>query len=41
MSWSGLKKAANRATTQISMKVGQVERTDDSAFRLEDEKFKL
>ncbi|GAA5873536.1 hypothetical protein JCM16303_001157 [Sporobolomyces ruberrimus] len=41
MSWSGLKKAANRATTQISMKVGSVERTDDSAFRLEDEKFKL
>ena len=41
MSWSGFKKAANRATTQISMKVGSVERTDDSAFRVEDEKFKL
>ncbi|GAA5863405.1 hypothetical protein JCM1840_007515 [Sporobolomyces johnsonii] len=41
MSWSGFKKAASRATTQISMKVGQVERTDDHAFKVEDERFKL
>ncbi|GAA6000827.1 hypothetical protein JCM10207_004678 [Rhodosporidiobolus poonsookiae] len=41
MSWAGLKKAANRAGTQFSMKIGQVERTDDSAFNVEAERFKI
>ncbi|GAA6062295.1 hypothetical protein JCM10212_004383 [Sporobolomyces blumeae] len=41
MSWSGFKKAASRAGTQLSMKVGSVERTDDSTFKVEDEKFKV
>ncbi|BGP13254.1 hypothetical protein JCM10213_004976 [Rhodosporidiobolus nylandii] len=41
MSWAGLKKATNRMGTQLSMKIGQVERTDDSAFAVEAERFKL
>lgn len=41
MSWAGLKKAASRAGTQVSMKLGQVERTDDSAFRVEEDRFKV
>ncbi|GAA5887276.1 hypothetical protein JCM3774_000619, partial [Rhodotorula dairenensis] len=41
MSWAGLKKAASRAGTQVSMKLGQVERTDDSAFKVEEERFKV
>ena len=40
MSWAGLKKAASRAGTQFSQKIGQVERTDDSAFAVEAERFK-
>ncbi|GAA5902877.1 hypothetical protein JCM8208_006500 [Rhodotorula glutinis] len=40
MSWAGLKKAASRAGTQISQKIGQVERTDDSAFTHEAARFK-
>lgn len=40
MSWAGLKKAASRAGTQFSQKIGQVERTDDSAFTHEAARFK-
>lgn len=35
MSWTGFKKAANRAGTQILMKTGQVERTNDRDFETE------
>ncbi|KAK4046432.1 BAR adaptor protein Hob3 [Microbotryomycetes sp. JL201] len=34
--WAGLKKAVNRAGTNVMMKTGQVERTDDSEFKREE-----
>ncbi|ORY53983.1 putative RVS161-protein [Leucosporidium creatinivorum] len=36
MSWNGLKKAVNRAGTNVMMKTGQVERTDDTVFKREE-----
>lgn len=35
MSWSGIKKAVNRGTTQVMMKAGQVEKTNDRDTELE------
>ncbi|KAF1813201.1 putative BAR adaptor protein RVS161 [Eremomyces bilateralis CBS 781.70] len=35
MSWSGFKKNLNRATTQVMMKAGQVEKTNDRDFETE------
>ncbi|KAK8169896.1 BAR domain-containing protein [Phyllosticta citrichinensis] len=35
MSWSGFKKGVNRATTQVMMKTGHVERTNDRDFETE------
>ncbi|OAL51237.1 BAR-domain-containing protein [Pyrenochaeta sp. DS3sAY3a] len=35
MSWTGFKKGVNRATTQVLMKTGQVERTNDRDFETE------
>lgn len=39
MSWSGFKKAVNRGTTQVLMKTGQVERTQDREFDIEERRF--
>ena len=35
MSWAGFKKNVNRATTQVMMKTGHVERTNDRDFETE------
>ncbi|KAK7184292.1 BAR adaptor protein Hob3 [Paraphaeosphaeria minitans] len=35
MSWTGFKKGVNRATTQVLMKTGQVERTNDRDYETE------
>jgi len=40
MSWTGFKKGVNRATTQVLMKAGQVERTNDRDFETEHRRFR-
>jgi len=40
MSWTGFKKGVNRATTQVLMKAGQVERTNDRDFETEARRFR-
>lgn len=41
MSWQGFKKGVNRATTQVLMKTGQVERTNDRDFETELRRFRV
>ncbi|KAK9468428.1 hypothetical protein V1512DRAFT_103494 [Lipomyces arxii] len=40
MSWSGFKKAVNRAGTTVMMKTGQIEKTVDREFELEERRFR-
>ncbi|TKA25475.1 Protein hob3 [Friedmanniomyces endolithicus] len=40
MSWSGFKKAASRAGTQVMMKTGQVEKTSDREYEVEERRFR-
>ncbi|KAK9477933.1 hypothetical protein V1514DRAFT_332378 [Lipomyces japonicus] len=40
MSWSGFKKAVNRAGTTVMMKTGQIEKTIDREFELEERRFR-
>lgn len=40
MSWSGFKKAINRAQTTVMMKTGQVERTVDREYEMEERRFR-
>ncbi|KAK9447697.1 uncharacterized protein V1518DRAFT_376023 [Limtongia smithiae] len=40
MSWSGFKKAVNRAGTTVMMKTGQIEQTIDRDFELEERRFR-
>ncbi|KAI5954686.1 hypothetical protein KGF54_002462 [Candida jiufengensis] len=40
MSWIGLKKAINRAGTQVMLKTGQIEQTIDKEFEFEEKTFK-
>lgn len=41
MSWTGFKKAINRAGTQVMMKTGQIDETIDKQFEFEEKRFKL
>jgi bridging integrator 3 len=36
MSWAGFKKNVNRATTQVMMKTGHVEKTNDRDYEVEE-----
>ncbi|KAI3623180.1 hob3 [Malassezia furfur] len=40
MSWGGFKKSINRAGTQLMQKTGQLERSDDSRFKEEEQKYR-
>lgn len=40
MSWGGFKKSINRAGTQFMQKTGQLERSDDSRFKEEENKYR-
>ncbi len=40
MSWSGFKKAASRAGTQVMMKTGQVEKTSDREYEVEERRYR-
>jgi bridging integrator 3 len=40
MSWGGFKKGFNRATTQVMMKAGQVERTNDRDYEVEERRYR-
>ncbi|OLL23176.1 Protein hob3 [Neolecta irregularis DAH-3] len=40
MSWSGFKKAVNRAGTSVMMKTGHVDRTIDRQFEIEERRFR-
>ncbi|WFD30501.1 BAR adaptor protein Hob3 [Malassezia sp. CBS 17886] len=40
MSWGGFKKSINRAGTQLMQKTGQLERSDDSKFKEEEDKYR-
>ncbi|BFZ61463.1 BAR adaptor protein Hob3 [Saitoella coloradoensis] len=40
MSWHGFKKAVNRAGTQVMMKAGQVEKTIDRDYEMEERRFR-
>jgi len=40
MSWGGFKKSINRAGTQLMQKTGQLERSDDSRFKEEENKYR-
>jgi len=40
MSWSGFKKTVGRATTQVMMKTGQVEKTNDRDFETEHRRYR-
>ncbi|KAI5961454.1 uncharacterized protein KGF55_004077 [Candida pseudojiufengensis] len=40
MSWIGLKKAINRAGTQVMLKTGHIEQTIDKEFEIEEKRFK-
>ncbi|KJR87657.1 protein hob3 [Sporothrix schenckii 1099-18] len=39
MSWAGFKKNVNRATTQVMMKTGHVEKTSDRDYEVEERRF--
>ncbi|KAK6362074.1 BAR adaptor protein Hob3 [Orbilia blumenaviensis] len=41
MSWAGFKKTVNRATTQVMMKAGQIERTNDREYEVEERRFRV
>ncbi|KZF22588.1 reduced viability upon starvation protein [Xylona heveae TC161] len=40
MSWSGFKKNVNRATTQVMMKTGHVEKTNDRDYEVEERRYR-
>ncbi|CUM63304.1 uncharacterized protein PRCAT00000875001 [Priceomyces carsonii] len=40
MSWSGIKKAINRAGTQVMLKAGQIEQTVDKEYEYEEKRFR-
>ncbi|EGX89029.1 protein hob3 [Cordyceps militaris CM01] len=40
MSWAGFKKNVNRATTQVMMKTGHVEKTNDRDYEVEERRFR-
>jgi hypothetical protein len=40
MSWAGFKKNVGRATTQVMMKTGHVEKTNDRDYEVEERRFK-
>jgi len=40
MSWAGFKKNVNRATTQVMMKAGHVERTNDRDYEIEERRYR-
>jgi len=40
MSWSGFKKNVNRATTQVMMKTGHVEKTNDRDYEIEERRYR-
>ncbi|RMZ90766.1 hypothetical protein DV736_g2016, partial [Chaetothyriales sp. CBS 134916] len=40
MSWAGFKKNVNRATTQVMMKTGHVERTNDRDYEVEERRYR-
>lgn len=40
MSWAGFKKTVNRTTTQIMMKTGQIEKTNDREYEVEERRFR-
>lgn len=40
MSWNGFKKAINRAGTSVMMKTGQVEKTVDKEFEVEERRYR-
>jgi hypothetical protein len=40
MSWSGFKKAASRAGTQVMMKTGHVEKTSDREYEVEERRYR-
>ncbi|PSK55775.1 hob3-like protein [Elsinoe australis] len=40
MSWAGFKKNVNRATTQVMMKTGHVERTNDRDYAVEERRYR-
>lgn len=40
MSWAGFKKVANRATTQVMMKTGHVEKTNDRDYEVEERRYR-
>ncbi|KAM0721060.1 hypothetical protein Q7P37_003346 [Cladosporium fusiforme] len=40
MSWSGFKKNVGRATTQVMMKTGQVEKTSDRQYEVEERRYR-
>ncbi|KAG5420777.1 hob3 [Candida metapsilosis] len=41
MSWIGLKKAINRAGTQVMLKAGQIEQTVDKEFEFEEKRYRV
>ncbi|KAF2151403.1 BAR domain protein [Myriangium duriaei CBS 260.36] len=41
MSWAGFKKNVNRATTQVMMKTGHVERTNDRDYAAEERRYRV
>ncbi|KAF8457979.1 BAR domain-containing protein [Terfezia claveryi] len=40
MSWAGFKKTVNRATVQVMMKAGQIEKTSDRDYEVEERRFR-
>ncbi|SLM39010.1 BAR domain [Lasallia pustulata] len=40
MSWAGFKKNVNRATTQVMMKTGHVEKTNDRDYEVEERRYR-
>lgn len=40
MSWTGLKKAINRASTQVLLKTGQMEKTVDKEYEFEEKRYR-
>lgn len=40
MSWAGFKKSVNRTTTQVLMKTGQVEKTNDRDYEVEERRYR-
>ncbi|GAB7342642.1 hypothetical protein MBLNU457_g0804t1 [Dothideomycetes sp. NU457] len=41
MSWAGFKKNVNRATTQVMMKTGHVEKTNDRDYEVEERRYRV